>query len=631
MKLFGVSGFPISHSLSPEIFKIFFKKYRLNTKYIRISENNEKHLLKLIKSQNFDFVNVTSPLKQRVLGFLDYKDIYVKESNSCNVIINNKNKLYGFNTDITALKILFEKAFFKINENKIKNDNKYYKKYYKNKRYNKYYKSNIVFKNSYNILILGAGGTAYSALFALKLILNKFSYKFYIDIFNRTFSKANNLKNQFLDKFIIDTICVLDKNELLLNFNKYEIIVNTIPDNHYLQSIFKNFIEIQSFKNNLNNDLKINLISSLKHINNLKKYLKSNSNNIKNRIIIDANYKNSFFKDFAKLLNYQFIDGVQWLILQAIEGYKCFYEKFMYYDKGNQLNNNFKINNKNNSLKIDNKIKFNKILKKIQNIKEKEKSKKNIGIAFIGFMASGKTTVAKEFFKVLESKYNNFKNNEFKYNEFNYNKLKYNKLKYNKSKHDNLNSRFKCIDTDELIEKIYGTEIYKIFEDYGEKKFRKIESKIIKEIVRYGLKLDKNINTKKINIKNINKKNTSINKKNIYNTDIKKCIKIVLSVGGGAILDKKIRKLLKKHFFVVWLISDIETIIKRIRNDKTIRPLSINISKKNISKNFIDTNKLINLFEKRKPLYAEISDITVLNQNKEIEQIVEMVTKELEM
>ena len=70
---------------------------------------------------------------------------------------------------------------------------------------------------------------------------------------------------------------------------------------------------------------------------------------------------------------------------------------------------------------------------------------------------------------------------------------------------------FKHIDTDKLIEEKMGKSISKIFENEGEKRFREIEEEEIKKI---------------------------LNKKNF-----------VISLGGGSLINKKIRDIIKKKFF----------------------------------------------------------------------------------
>ena len=98
-----------------------------------------------------------------------------------------------------------------------------------------------------------------------------------------------------------------------------------------------------------------------------------------------------------------------------------------------------------------------------------------------------------------------------------------------------LNYRF--FDSDRIIEKNTQKSIKNIFNDEGEAEFRKIEEKTI------------------INLQNETK--------------------IVLSLGGGAILSSETRKVLKTHFITVFLDTDFEILQQRLKNSYK-RPLLIN-------------------------------------------------------
>ena len=98
-----------------------------------------------------------------------------------------------------------------------------------------------------------------------------------------------------------------------------------------------------------------------------------------------------------------------------------------------------------------------------------------------------------------------------------------------------LNYRF--FDSDKIIEKNTQKSIKNIFNDEGEEEFRKIEEKTI------------------INIQNETK--------------------IVLSLGGGAILSSETRKVLKTHFITVFLDTDFEILQQRLKKSYK-RPLLIN-------------------------------------------------------
>ena len=94
------------------------------------------------------------------------------------------------------------------------------------------------------------------------------------------------------------------------------------------------------------------------------------------------------------------------------------------------------------------------------------------------------------------------------------------------------------VDTDHEIVKFENTSINHIFLHKGEEYFRKIERKIVSEF---------------------------LNKKNI-----------IISLGGGSILNKNIREILKKNSFSVYLEVDLNILKERLTKTKA-RPLLINV------------------------------------------------------
>ena len=111
-------------------------------------------------------------------------------------------------------------------------------------------------------------------------------------------------------------------------------------------------------------------------------------------------------------------------------------------------------------------------------------------------------------------------------------------------------------DTDNAIEKKTGMKISKIFKEKGEFFFRRVEEKICLEIL------------KKDNI--------------------------VIALGGGAFLNKKIMEEIIKNHLSFWLKWNDKILIQRIKNSQK-RPLAFNL----------DDNELINLIKKRSKIYSK--------------------------
>lgn len=119
------------------------------------------------------------------------------------------------------------------------------------------------------------------------------------------------------------------------------------------------------------------------------------------------------------------------------------------------------------------------------------------------------------------------------------------------------------IDLDLAFEERSGVSIALTFEIEGEAGFRKRESALLAELVRER--------------------------------------GIILSTGGGAVLDENNRKLLHENGFVVWLDADVETQLQRLHADRK-RPLLAATDR---------GERLRAMAAQRNPLYAEIADLRI--------------------
>jgi len=86
---------------------------------------------------------------------------------------------------------------------------------------------------------------------------------------------------------------------------------------------------------------------------------------------------------------------------------------------------------------------------------------------------------------------------------------------------------------------------------------------------------------------------------------------MVIATGGGIILSEKNRELLQHLGIVVYLKSNIQDLVFRLKDDKT-RPLIQNI---NLSE------KLSDLFRERDHLYMSVADYIIETKNKKINDI----------
>jgi shikimate dehydrogenase len=101
MRLFGLIGYPLSHSFSRKYFTQKFEKEALNDCRYDLFSIDSIDKLKNILDQHPDLcgLNITIPYKEQVLPFLDETDDIVKKIKACNCIRFNNGKLKGYNTD----------------------------------------------------------------------------------------------------------------------------------------------------------------------------------------------------------------------------------------------------------------------------------------------------------------------------------------------------------------------------------------------------------------------------------------------------------------------------------------------------------------------------------------------------
>ena len=145
-------------------------------------------------------------------------------------------------------------------------------------------------------------------------------------------------------------------------------------------------------------------------------------------------------------------------------------------------------------------------------------------------------------------------------------KILANKLNYN------------FIDIDKIIENEAKKTIKKIFEEDGEVYFRDLEEKITINVLEHK--------------------------------------ETIVSLGGGAIINKKIRRSIKKNSYNIYLNVNIDILTKRLQNSTT-RPL---IYKKNLKK------ELINLIGIREKFYRK-ADLIVKNEKNIIETTENIIKK----
>ena len=115
IKNFGILGYPVEHSLSPQIYAAAFKAAGLrNYNYIPLPIQPGKLMLAVegIKGMNFRGVNVTIPHKTTILKYLDAIDSDALGIGAVNTVVNDGGMLTGYNTDVAGFLAALSEAHF---------------------------------------------------------------------------------------------------------------------------------------------------------------------------------------------------------------------------------------------------------------------------------------------------------------------------------------------------------------------------------------------------------------------------------------------------------------------------------------------------------------------------------------
>ena len=100
-RLLGLIGTPVGHSKSPAMYNYCFDKYGLNCAYLAFDVPMEKveEAVNALRTFNVMGANVTMPLKNAVIPYLDEVSAASQAIGSVNTIVNKDGKLTGYVTD----------------------------------------------------------------------------------------------------------------------------------------------------------------------------------------------------------------------------------------------------------------------------------------------------------------------------------------------------------------------------------------------------------------------------------------------------------------------------------------------------------------------------------------------------
>ena len=194
----AILGYPIKHSLSPKIHNYWLKKMNINGKYsaIKTPIKNLEKTIKNLSKKGYKGLNLTIPLKEEALKYINKKNKIVDIIGAANVLIfSKKGHVKGKNTDVYG----FKKSILKLVKNKRKEI----------------------------AIVIGSGGAARAIVY----VLIQMNYKKII-IYNRTKKNAEIIKKDLLKKHsskLQTKINCENLKKIKNNIKKTNLLINTTP------------------------------------------------------------------------------------------------------------------------------------------------------------------------------------------------------------------------------------------------------------------------------------------------------------------------------------------------------------------------------------------------------------------
>jgi len=102
LKIAGIIGYPLAHSVSPAMHQAAFDALGLRMRYERW-ETPPEHLewrVAALRGQETLGASVTVPHKERVIPLVDELDELARRTGAVNTIVNRRRRLAGYNTDV---------------------------------------------------------------------------------------------------------------------------------------------------------------------------------------------------------------------------------------------------------------------------------------------------------------------------------------------------------------------------------------------------------------------------------------------------------------------------------------------------------------------------------------------------
>ncbi|HZE88107.1 MAG TPA: type I 3-dehydroquinate dehydratase, partial [Verrucomicrobiae bacterium] len=99
----GITGHPVSHSLSPAMHNAAYAEHRINFRYLPFAAPKVEHIPELIRKLRLRGLSVTAPHKIAIVKKMHRLDPAARRLGAVNTIVNDGKRLFGFNTDADGL------------------------------------------------------------------------------------------------------------------------------------------------------------------------------------------------------------------------------------------------------------------------------------------------------------------------------------------------------------------------------------------------------------------------------------------------------------------------------------------------------------------------------------------------
>ncbi|MBD3226378.1 MAG: shikimate dehydrogenase [Caldithrix sp.] len=189
--LYGIIGYPLKHSFSPEMHTLAFARFNMDAVYeaYEIEPSAFQQRIAALKSEPYKGFNVTVPYKQAIIPYLDDLQVTARKIGAVNTIVQTDDGGWrGYNTDYAGFLAPIRERLSQIN----------------------------------SVLIIGAGGAARAVVFGL---LQRRSYERVV-LVNRSKDRAGQLAEEVYREEA-KNIEVHGLSEITQRPDAFDLVVNT--------------------------------------------------------------------------------------------------------------------------------------------------------------------------------------------------------------------------------------------------------------------------------------------------------------------------------------------------------------------------------------------------------------------